>query len=586
MLLCLALAVAWPLGAADAAEARALLIGVGNPAADHWEPLSAQRDLSQLTRSLDARGVSRSTVRILDGELATADGILGAIEDHLGTAPPGSQVLLHFSGHAEQIPDDGNDEPDGLDEAWVPFGAVAGDDTSLLRDDQIGVALDAVRLALGPHGSVVVTIDACHGAGTLRGIGAHPRAHGGVLEVGEGSGFAPMVVLAATRSGSQAREITDGEGEPVGAFSAALADVLVARPVAASWGGVFERVRDRMSAVLPGARPELGGAGALAIFGGDLASGAWSLGVSGRLGDGRFVLEGGLLHGLTDGATVELHRDEGVAPSPETLIAVAQVEKAGAASALARTQSTDVDGAVSLRAFVSTPPASSLRVSLEGAAGANGLREVVEEAGVVVADTGGFVLRREDDEVRLMAVGSTEVLARSSIVEGQFTEVSAVLRRLVAARRVLEMPLADGELAVAVRLQEASAGSCEQIGSEYLAPTEAPDVAVGQTIRLEVEHRGSLPAWVTVVHVDERGFGHQLAPLSDSPLEPLQPGVSWVAPTCWTVTPPASPQTLRVLATRRPAELGALLEGETLRALPPEGYAVDIALQVRLEATK
>lgn len=590
--LLLLIATALPSGATFGqanSEVRALLVGVGEPSAEDgaWVSLSASRDLTRLARALRARGVQEQGLRVLEADEATAAGILQSIEQHLATAPPGSQVLLHFSGHAEQIADDGADEPDGLDEAWVPHGARTGDDDSLLRDDTIGAALDAVRLALGPQGSVVVTVDACHGAGTLRGMDAQPRAHAGVLESRDGPSLAPLVVLAATRSGSEAREVTDANGRLVGAFTAALADVLVARPSVRTWGAVFERVRARMRGVLPGVQPVLGGAGELSILGAEPRRSAWAVEVGDRLGDGRYVLEGGLLHGIAVGSRLELHRDDADAPSAATRVTVVTVETAGAASALARADDDQAEMSGRLRAFVTTPSAAGLSVSIEeGLADVGAIRTLAAEAGVdVTRDRGDLALQRVDRDVVLTHRVTNEVLLRSSGPDVDADAVGAVLRRLVAARRVLALALVDEELAVDARLQAASVGSCEEAGA-YLEPADSPTVAVGQTIRLEVEHQGSLPAWITVVHVDEHGFGRQLAPLIDAPAEPLAPGVRWVAPTCWTVTPPVSPQRLRVLATRRPAELGALLAGETLRAVPPEGFAADIALQVRSEVTR
>ena len=54
-------------------------------------------------------------------------------------------VVVHFSCHGHQIEDDNNDEIDGLDEAIVPYGAVASYDerkfkelfAGYLRDDLI-----------------------------------------------------------------------------------------------------------------------------------------------------------------------------------------------------------------------------------------------------------------------------------------------------------------------------------------------------------------------------------------------------------------------------------------------------------------
>ncbi len=82
-----------------ATEARALLVGVGQPAPSTADcaPLASLRDVARLEGALTTRGLEG--VQTLTGAVATRAGILTAIESHLASAPRGSQVLLHWSGH-------------------------------------------------------------------------------------------------------------------------------------------------------------------------------------------------------------------------------------------------------------------------------------------------------------------------------------------------------------------------------------------------------------------------------------------------------------------------------------------------------
>ena len=85
------------------------------------------------------------------------------------TYQSGDRVIVHYSGHGVQQPDDDGDEADGLDEAWLladgrkdPKTAFAG----TIRDDELGKRLRAIR----DRGALVwCLMDCCHSATGMRG---------------------------------------------------------------------------------------------------------------------------------------------------------------------------------------------------------------------------------------------------------------------------------------------------------------------------------------------------------------------------------------------------------------------------------
>ncbi len=90
---------------------------------------------------------------------------------------PGDQVVILFSGHGSQLPDNDPEnpddpEPDGLDEILCPADMKAEFDyetysiPNALRDDQMREWLGAIR---ANGASVVVIIDACHSGSAVRG---------------------------------------------------------------------------------------------------------------------------------------------------------------------------------------------------------------------------------------------------------------------------------------------------------------------------------------------------------------------------------------------------------------------------------
>lgn len=157
---------------AHQAEAKkiALLIGVGKyPAMSGWCGLDASEDVEMLQQSLKGAGFAVFT---LTDASAKHDNILKAIENL--KCQPGDMVLIHFSGHGQQMVDAMGDEKDHRTEAFIPYDAkimpgngYKGDNH--LTDDEIRDALIPVRNKLGAKGHLMVTFDACHSADGSRG---------------------------------------------------------------------------------------------------------------------------------------------------------------------------------------------------------------------------------------------------------------------------------------------------------------------------------------------------------------------------------------------------------------------------------
>jgi len=84
-------------------------------------------------------------------------------------AGPKDFVVIYYSGHGAQIPDDDGDEADGLDEAFVTYdveGKSRPSADDLVRDDEYASWVNALRT-----NQVLSVIDACHSGGLTRGIG-------------------------------------------------------------------------------------------------------------------------------------------------------------------------------------------------------------------------------------------------------------------------------------------------------------------------------------------------------------------------------------------------------------------------------
>jgi hypothetical protein len=105
----------------------------------------------------------RYQARTLLDSQATKAAIVAGIKDVLGSLAKDELGVICYSGHGTWVPDLDGDEPDGRDEALVPWDAL-GDESKLLIDDEIKPLLED-----RPKGSRVLFItDSCHSGTVFR----------------------------------------------------------------------------------------------------------------------------------------------------------------------------------------------------------------------------------------------------------------------------------------------------------------------------------------------------------------------------------------------------------------------------------
>jgi len=145
------------------AQNKALLIGVGNyEPSTGWKSIGSCNDVDILSKSLS----SSFRITTLTNEKATYNNIITAINQLINNCKQGDTVLIHFSGHGQQMLTDDKNEPDCLDEALVPYDAPMLKSKTYngerhLTDNQVGIIIEKLRKKAGANGLVVVTIDAC-----------------------------------------------------------------------------------------------------------------------------------------------------------------------------------------------------------------------------------------------------------------------------------------------------------------------------------------------------------------------------------------------------------------------------------------
>jgi len=582
----------------------ALIISVGAydqaalPADQRWGPLASGNDADVLRAVLLQRGFD-DVVELRDAQ-ATRAGIEAALAALARRAAPGDHVLVHYSGHGQQLTDDdGGEELDGYDEALVPFDAPRAPPAGYrgethLRDEDLGALLDGTRTRVGPQGSVAVVLDSCHSGtatrgGTVRGgpvmdLGAAPASRGD-RGVEEGGGWdaqaasgqkGSLVVLSAARSNQVARETSGPDGKPMGALSLALAGALTRTPAPESWANLHELVQQEMATSVPGQAPQVEGAVHMGLFGAASSDAGGYHRLTWLGTEGRAELAAGRLHDLAPGAKVEVHAAGAAQPGAATLLATGTVESVELLKSyvkLDRVPSAEkvealrvwvtewATGDLRLRVQLNLPPGPA-RDRATAALGplANRLDLVAD------ANVAAFTVDWSSGRYRILQNGDEHGTGdlHASVERGD--DPAALADHLLALSRsaLLRNFTLDGAgERMDLRLVPAEVdtnGVCRPAGSA-MEPATGGRVRMteGQVVGIQLQHAGTATVSPTVVYVDATGRPAQIYPELGRAPDLVPPGAAPAVVGCVRVTPPYGMEQLLVIASKDRIDLGPVL---------------------------
>jgi hypothetical protein len=143
---------------------KAVLIGINRyriPGADLRGCVNDVKNMqSVLTRSYGFKG---DDITVLTDFAATKKGIESAIRKLVQGGRKGDVLLVHFSGHGSNVPDDDGDEADDRDEILCPTDL---DWKNPMRDDWLRKTFDSMRAGV----SLTVITDCCHSGTITRAV--------------------------------------------------------------------------------------------------------------------------------------------------------------------------------------------------------------------------------------------------------------------------------------------------------------------------------------------------------------------------------------------------------------------------------
>lgn len=250
---------------------RALVVAVGDyPAGSGWNGIHAGNDLLLVLPMLARNGFRTVDIACLSGAEATKAAVVGELERLGRKTRAGDCIYIHFSCHGQLMADDNGDEPDGYDEALIPYDAPRRYSKGVyeggrhLRDDELRLYLDGIRRRAGPAGNVVAVFDACHSGSADRDGNDDEYVRGTtyvfapegydppeidpekvVWRMSAGAELAPLTVLSACRPDELNYEYKAPDGNYYGMLTYALcagAEVRAKITVAGFFGLLKARV--------------------------------------------------------------------------------------------------------------------------------------------------------------------------------------------------------------------------------------------------------------------------------------------------------------------------------------------------------
>ena len=307
------------------AEKYGLIIAIGDyPAKTGWSSISSVNDVPLIKQALLNQGFSEKNISLLINEEATKEGIIKAFENLKAIIKPGDILVIHYSGHGQQIFDDNGDEIDGKDEALVPYDAwvrytfnYKGENH--LRDDELGNIIANFRNILGSKGQFLLILDSCHSGSTTRGR----KARGGQatfapddwkpLENDKTKGSAmvertlvkpdaaPFVLI----SGASANEL-NYEYEGFGSLSFAFSKAMTELGSDFTYRQLFSKIATNMNVISPKQTPTIEGDIDYKLFNGDYVKQQAYFEIAKIPNANLIHINAGKIQGLFEGTTVKI----------------------------------------------------------------------------------------------------------------------------------------------------------------------------------------------------------------------------------------------------------------------------------------
>jgi metacaspase-1 len=326
-----------------------------------WIALESYADLKLMDSTLKKQNFT--DIIVLGDKLSSNDAgnkkitkkdIENAFHTLLSHSKPGDIVLVHYSGHGQQIFDEGNSVT-GYDASIIPYGAysqwVDKKDNLIvdqyhgenhIRGKEIGKYLDSLRAKVQSGGQVIFTFDCCCSQGATRGIcksrgtelpfepQGYAKKHASNFkkfkfddEVSNekklSGSMAPYIAIEAAQQNEEDEEMCDDDGNYFGSLTFAICKALNSKGLQKdiSYRQLFVSIEESMKAAVPNQKPVIEGDQDNIVFGSGVVKQESYFTISGEAGNNGITINGGSIQGINKGTKISLY------PAGTTSIATA-----------------------------------------------------------------------------------------------------------------------------------------------------------------------------------------------------------------------------------------------------------------------
>jgi len=581
-ILLLSVQIAW------AQTKHALVIAIADyPSETGWSSISSDKDLNVVLPVYAQQGFNKPV--LLQDKKADKAGIIQAFKQLMQTVKPGDAVLIHYSGHGQQIADDNGDEPDGLDEAFVAYGApseyyegYAGE--KHLRDDEINDLLLDIRAKVGENGNVLMVVDACHSGTISRGVAKKRGGRAPIVPPGyntkrsndKGSGFytpktrgtqtvlAPLVLISASSFDEENSETFDEKGEGIGSLSYAIAKAMTKCGSEHSYRKLFADVLSIMNEKVPQQTPMVEGDIDYSLFGGNYIQQQKYYTVKSYSAD-KLVMNGGQLTGVKVGTKIGFYQAGTMSIKNAHVIATGIVVKNNAFESDIKLDVNVIGkSSVDLWGFIieENLEMNAIKCNISRIK-TKSIQQILQQKfaeGQIVITTGvADILITEEEGYLKLSRFSDGIIIDSVLITGQdpSVQIEKIIQQYAQFRYIRELKSSMSGMASIELIR------CDVNGNIIEEKSKASQFAIraGESMRVKVINRSNQKLYYNIIDIQPDGKMNAVAPKEDEQTIKhatqyvLDPKSDIILPYRIDIAPPYGNEVFKIFASTEPFNL-------------------------------
>jgi len=598
---------------------RALIIAIGEyPDSLGWGTISSKNDVTLIKHALEGQGFEEQNMIFITDREATKEGIFNALNTLINSSRKGDIVVIHYSGHGQQISDDDGDEIDKLDETLVSWDAPAfykegytGD--KHLRDDEFGEMILVLRQKVSKEGQVLVFMDSCHSGTGTRGEKPAVKVRGGTEPMiipefesvapagseeiekgfgmneapiqtrGGGSEMAPLVIFAGASFNELNYETLDENGNGVGSLSYSIAKVFNDIEEGMTYRSFFNKIHSNMSTIAPRQTPMLEGDIDYEIFNGATVEQEGYFTIENVLNEKEIRINGGSIMNLAEGDIMGLYPSgttsaAGIEPLLKGTVTITE----GYASIVQFATPHGIENNLDYWVFLKEQNYEKRKVgvqikSFDDKNLQNRILEELTGLSLINKNETNPDLVIEESGKKILVKTAAEDLVFEEILSadpGGVNQCVSAVKRYAQARFIKELKLEDPDYRVEIRfipVQAKYEGGEIQVQdtldfSEYLKDDPVPAFTEKDQFLIEVINTGNRSAYFNIIDIQPDGYINPIVPSpgKDGKEYMIRKGQTYIVPDVLLdgFYEPYGTEVFKVFASKEPINLSPIINSK------------------------